>query len=182
MDAALGATRHALGRLRADDGGDGRARAATTRSRRSRPALETTLMSATASPQSMTKLTDAVDGGAGRWRRRSTGSPDENVAAAHRGRRRDRAGRSARSTTRCTAVDDINRKIATLAPKGVDVTGLQDERSRMIDGIAAIVPVKVGEARRRPGGALLRERRGAARRQGVRARLHAGGRTSSRRT
>ena len=41
------------------------------------------------------------------------------------------------------AIDDINKKIATLAPKGVDVTGLQDERNRLIDGIASIIPVKV---------------------------------------
>ena len=40
------------------------------------------------------------------------------------------------------AVDDINRKIASLVPKGVDVTGLQDERQRIIDGIASIVPVR----------------------------------------
>ena len=40
-------------------------------------------------------------------------------------------------------VDDINKKIATLAPKGVDVSGLQDERNRVIDGISSIIPVKV---------------------------------------
>ena len=40
------------------------------------------------------------------------------------------------------AVDDINRKIAALAPKGVDVTGLQDERQRIIDGVSSIVPLR----------------------------------------
>src|SRR5690606_8308281 len=43
------------------------------------------------------------------------------------------------------AIDDINKKIATLAPKGVDVTSLQDERNRLIDGISAIIPVKVAK-------------------------------------
>ena len=52
------------------------------------------------------------------------------------------AARSTRSTTRCSAIDDINKKIATLAPQGVDVTGLQDQRSRLIDRISSIVPVK----------------------------------------
>jgi len=40
------------------------------------------------------------------------------------------------------AVQDINRKIANLGPQGVDTSGLQDERHRIIDGISSIVPVR----------------------------------------
>ena len=72
------------------------------------------------------------------------------------------------------AIDDINSKIATLAPKGVDVTGLQDERGRMIDGIASIVPVRVVKRDGDQVALYSAERRRAARRPGLRARLHAG--------
>ena len=37
----------------------------------------------------------------------------------------------------------LNGKIVSLAAQGVDVSGLQDERSRLIDAIATIVPVRV---------------------------------------
>ena len=119
--------RHAVGRLRADDGGDGRAGRRRTRSRRSRPALETTLMSATASPQSTAKL----DRG-GRARRRALADAINRVAEENVRLRTEADAEIARQVDAVNdalhAIDDINRKIATLVPKGVDVTGLQDER------------------------------------------------------
>ena len=176
MDAALGATgtrSDTYERIMAAIGEPGSDSALSTLA----TALETTLMSATASPQSMTKLSR-------RGRRRPRRSPaavnrvaDETVrlrteADAEIDRQVDAVNDALQ------AVDDINRKIATLAPKGVDVTGLQDERSRIIDDISAIIPVKVVKREGDQVALYSRERRGAARRPGLRAELRPGARTS----
>jgi flagellar hook-associated protein 1 FlgK len=139
MDAALGATgarSDAYARIMAAMGEPGDDNALATLA----TALETTLMSVTASPQSTTKLTDAVNAAAG-LAAAVNRVADENVRL-----RTEADAEIARQVGRVNdalaAIDDINRKIATLAPKGVDVTGLQDERGRLIDGISAIVPVR----------------------------------------
>ncbi len=98
-------------------------------------------MSATASPQSMTKLADAVNA-AKDLAAAVNRVADENV------RLRTEADQEinrqvGQVNDALHAIDDINKKIATLAPQGVDVTGLQDERNRVIDGISSIIPVKV---------------------------------------
>ena len=167
MDAALGATgtrSDTYERIMAAIGEPGSDSALSTLATGSRP----TLMSATASPQSTTKLTDAVDGGEGPRRGAEPGRRRERRGSAPRRTPRS-AGRSTRSTTRCTAIDDINKKIATLAPKGVDVTGLQDERNRLIDGISSIIPVKAVKRDGDQVAIYAAERRGAARRPGLRA-------------
>ena len=97
-------------------------------------------MSATASPQSTAKLTEAVEAA------RALADAINRVAGETVRLRTEADGEIARQVgvvnDALHAVDDINRKIASLVPKGVDVTGLQDERQRIIDGIASIVPVR----------------------------------------
>ena len=97
-------------------------------------------MSATASPQSTAKLTEAVSARAALADaiNRIAG---ENVRLRTEADARDRPAGGAVNDA-LHAIDDINRKIASLVPKGVDVTGLQDERQRIIDGISSIVPVR----------------------------------------
>lgn len=140
MDAALGAagTRSdTYERIMAAVGEPGSDSALSTLATR----LETTLMSATASPQSITKLTEAVSAA------RDLAAAVNRVADETVRLRTEADAEIGRQVTAVNdalrAVDDINRKIATLVPKGVDVTGLQDERSRIIDDISGIVPVKV---------------------------------------
>jgi flagellar hook-associated protein 1 FlgK len=105
--------------------------------------LETTLMSATASPHSTTKLTDAVTAA------KNLADAINRVSDENSRLRTEADAEISRQVTavndRLAAIDDINKKIATLAPKGVDVTSLQDERNRLIDGIASIIPVKVAK-------------------------------------
>ena len=139
MDAALGATgtrSDTYERLMAAIGEPGSDSALSTLATR----LETALMAATASPQSTTMLTAAV-------------SAAKDVAAAREpGRRREHQLRTEADAEinrqvdqvndALHAIDDINKKIATLAPAGVDVTGLQDQRGQLIDGIASIIPLK----------------------------------------
>ena len=173
MDAALGGHRRALDayeRLLAAMGEPGDGNALSTLA----TALETTLMSAAASPQSAAKLADAVNAGRRRWPASLNRIADENVAAAHRGRRRDRPAGRPGERRRCTRSTTSTARSPALAPQGVDVTALQDERGRLIDGISAIVPVR---AVKRDGDQIAlysAERRGAARRPGLRAELHAG--------
>lgn len=102
--------------------------------------FETDLMGATASPQSTAKLTEAVESAralAGGLNRVS----DENFRI-----RTEADSEIARQVTWVNdalhQIDEVNRKIATLASQGVDVTGLQDERGRLIDSISTIVPVR----------------------------------------
>jgi flagellar hook-associated protein 1 FlgK len=139
MDAALGATgtrSDLYERIMAAIGEPGGENSLSTLA----TALETTLMSATASPQSITKLTDAVTAAAN-LAAGVNRVADENVRL-----RTEADAEIARQVGQVNdalaAIDDINRKIATLAPKGVDVTGLQDERGRLIDAISSVVPVK----------------------------------------
>ena len=139
MDAALGATgtrSDTYERMMAAMGEPGAANALSTLA----TALETTLMSATASPQSTAKLTEAVSA-AEALADAINRIAEENVrlrteADAEIGRQVDTVNAALH------AVDDINRKIAALVPKGVDVTGLQDERQRIIDGISTIIPLR----------------------------------------
>jgi flagellar hook-associated protein 1 FlgK len=140
MDATLGAAgarSDAYERIMAAVGEPGADNALSTLA----TALETTLMSATASPQSMTKLTDAVAAA------RNLAAAVNRVADENVRLRTEADAEIGRQVTHLNdvlhVIDDINKKIATLAPKGVDVTGLQDERARLIDGISAIVPVRV---------------------------------------
>ena len=156
MDAALGATgtvSDAYERIMAAVGEPGGDNALSTLA----TALETTLMSVTASPQSMTKLTDAVTA-AKNLADAVNRVADENVRL-----RTEADAEIARQVGQVNdalhAIDDINKKIATLAPKGVDVTGLQDERGRHDRRHLVDHPGQGGEARRRPGGALCPERR-----------------------
>jgi flagellar hook-associated protein 1 FlgK len=146
MDAALGAagtrsdTYERIMAAVGEPGGDNALSTLAT-------ALETTLMSVTASPQSMTKLTDAVTA-AKNLAAAVNRVGDENIRL-----RTEADAEIGRQVTFLNdalhAIDDINKKIATLEPKGIDVTGLQDERGRLIDSISSIVPVR---AVKRDGG------------------------------
>jgi flagellar hook-associated protein 1 FlgK len=140
MDAALGATAtrsdtHA--RMLAAFGEPGAAGALSTLATR----LETSLMSATASPQSMAKLTDAMVA-AGDLAAAVNRISQENV--------RLRTEADAEINRQVTGVNDtlhaidaINKKIATLTTQGTDTNALKDQRDRLIDGISSIVPVRV---------------------------------------
>jgi flagellar hook-associated protein 1 FlgK len=139
MDAALGATgtrSDAYERMMAAMGEPGAANALSTLA----TGLETTLMSATASPQSTAKLSEAV-GAATALADAINRIAGENVRL--RTEADDEIARQVEAVNAALhSVDDINRKIAALVPKGVDITGLQDERQRIIDGISSIVPLR----------------------------------------
>ena len=139
MDAALGATgtrSDTYERMMAAMGEPGAANALSTLA----TSLETTLMSATASPQSTAKLTEAVSAA------QALADAINRIAEETVRLRTGADGEIGRQVDTVNAalhaVDDINRKIAALVPKGVDVTGLQDERQRIIDGISTIVPLR----------------------------------------
>jgi flagellar hook-associated protein 1 len=139
MDAALGATgarSDTYERMMAAMGEPGAPNALSTVA----TALETSLMSATASPQSTAKLSEAVEAA------RALADAINRVAEENVRLRTEADGEIARQVETVNAalhaVDDINRKIASLVPKGVDVTGLQDERQRIIDGVSSIVPLR----------------------------------------
>ena len=138
-DAAVGATQvrsEAYDRMMTAMGEPGADSALSTLA----TGLETALMSATASPQSTATLAKAVEAASSLASALNRIS-EENVALrseadAEIARQVDTVNRSLH------AVDDINRKIAVMARQGLDTTSLQDERGRLIDGIASIVPVK----------------------------------------
>lgn len=139
MDASLGATgtrSDAYDRMMAAMGEPGADNALSTLS----TALETTLMAATASPQSAAKLTDAVNAA------RDVADAINRVSDENVRLRTEADAEISRQVTSVNdalkVVDDINHKIATLSPQGIDVTALQDERNRVIDGIASIIPVR----------------------------------------
>lgn len=139
LDASLGATStrsDVYERMMAAMGEAGADNAVSTLA----TALETTLMAATASPQSTAKLTDAVNAA------RDLANAINSVSNENVRLRTEADAEISRQVTTVNnalkAVDDINRKIATLAPQGVDVTALQDERNRVIDGISSIIPVR----------------------------------------
>ncbi len=139
MDAQLGATgtrSEAYERMLAAMGEPGSPNSLASRA----TALETTLMSAVSSPQSMAKLSEAVSAAKG-----LAGSL--NAISAENTRLRTEAdGEIARQVgvvnEALRGIDDINKKIVTLNLQGVDVSGLQDERARLIDDIAPIIPVR----------------------------------------
>lgn len=103
--------------------------------------LETRLMAAVASPQSLTQLTDAATAA------RQLAESINAVAAENQRLRTEADAEIARQVGQVNdalhAIKDVNDKIVTLQLKGEDVSGLQDERDRLIDGIAAIVPLRV---------------------------------------
>jgi flagellar hook-associated protein 1 FlgK len=140
IDAALGATgtrSDAYERITAALGEPGMEGALSTVA----TALETTLMSATASPQSTAKLAAAVEAARG-----LAGAVNRIADEAVRVRTEADAEINRQVTSvndALKAIDDINRKIGGFAAQGVDVSGLEDERGRLIDGIATIIPVRV---------------------------------------
>ncbi|MBP7003741.1 flagellar hook-associated protein FlgK [Amaricoccus sp.] len=140
MDAATGAATTTSGAyLRIVDalGEPGEAGALATRA----SGLETKLMAAVASPQSLTGLTDAVTAA------RQLAEAVNGVAAENQRLRTEADAEIARQVGQVNdalkSVKDLNDKITTLQMKGEDVSGLQDERDRVIDGISSIVPVRV---------------------------------------
>nr|MBA3324535.1 flagellar hook-associated protein FlgK [Paracoccaceae bacterium] len=139
MDAALGAAATASAtyeRMNAALGEPGAAGALATRA----TALETRLMASVASPQSLTQLTDAVS--AARLLAQSV-----NAVSAENTRLRTEADTEiARQVGAVNdalhAVSDVNARINTLRLKGEDISALQDERDRLVDGVSAIIPVR----------------------------------------
>lgn len=139
MDAALGAASAASAvhaRITGAIGEPGAAGALATRA----TALETGLMAAVASPQSPAQLADTVAAARGLAQSLNAISA-ENVRA-----RTEADAEIARQVGQVNdalhAVADINAKINTLRLKGEDTTGLQDERDRVIDGIASVIPIR----------------------------------------
>lgn len=140
MTAAVGAsatTAGAYARVIDALGEPGEAGALATRA----STLETRLMAAVASPQSLTQLTDATTSA------RLLAELINGVAAENQRLRTEADTEIARQVEQVNdalyAVKDVNDKITTLQIKGEDVSALQDERDRLIDGIAGIVPVRV---------------------------------------
>jgi flagellar hook-associated protein 1 FlgK len=140
MDAALGATAtraDAYDRMMAAIGEPGEDNALSTLT----TALETTLMAATASPQSTTKLADAVTAA------REVAASLNRIAEENARLRTDADAEIGRQVGQVNdalaAIDELNRKITTLPHQGVDTGGLVDERGRLVDSIAAIIPVRV---------------------------------------
>jgi flagellar hook-associated protein 1 FlgK len=140
MDAALGATgtrsqvyERMLGAI-GEPGGSGALATLAT-------AFETALMGATASPQSVAKLSAAVSAAQG------VASAVNKVAAENIRLRTEADAEIGRQVMQLNdalhVVDDINKKIVTLKQQGADVGGLEDERGRVIDGVSSIVPVRV---------------------------------------
>ncbi|MFO1208620.1 MAG: flagellar hook-associated protein FlgK [Amaricoccus sp.] len=102
--------------------------------------LETALMNATASPQSTTVLTNAVQAA------KDTAAALNHISDETTRIRTEADAEINRQVNTLNdalhQIDDINKKIATLSTQGVDVTSLQDQRSQLIDKISSIVPVK----------------------------------------
>ncbi len=139
MDAALGASAarsDAYTRILAAFGEPGASGSLSSLATR----LETTLMSATASPQSAAKLTDAVVAAG------DVASAINRIAAENVRMRTEADGEINRQVgqvnTSLHAIDRINKKIVTLETQGVDTNALRDERDRLIDGISSIIPVR----------------------------------------
>lgn len=102
--------------------------------------LETRLMGAISEPESLSRLSDAVAAA-------SAFASALNAAAAENVRLRSEADaeieRQVTTVNSALAeVDAINAKISELTMRGEDVTGLQDERDRVIDTIAPIIPLR----------------------------------------
>jgi flagellar hook-associated protein 1 FlgK len=105
--------------------------------------LETALMAAAASPQSTTALTDAV-AAAGDLAAAINRVSDE--AGQLRTEADAEIGRQvAQLNGALHQIDALNARITTLAATGGDTTSLEDQRAQLIDGISALVPVKVAK-------------------------------------
>ncbi len=103
-------------------------------------ALETTLMAAVSEPQSLSRLSDAVAAAKGL-------AQSVNAVAAENVRLRTEANAEIARQVRVVndalhAVREVNEKIGDLQLRGQDVNGLIDERDRIIDRIATIVPIR----------------------------------------
>jgi flagellar hook-associated protein 1 len=139
MDAALGATGtrsdayEAMMAAMGEPGSDNSLSTLAT-------TLETTLMSASASPQATTKLTDAVTAAKNLTAALNRISQEDSRLRTEADAEIDRQVTAVNDALH--GIDEINKKIAVLAPKGVDVTGLQDQRNKLIDGISSIIPVR----------------------------------------
>jgi flagellar hook-associated protein 1 FlgK len=139
MDAAIGAaatTAASMERVTGALGEPGAAGALATRATE----LETRLMAAVAAPQSPTQLADAA--AAARLLAQSINAvADENVRL-----RTEADAEIARQVAQVNdalhAVADVNARITTMRIRGEDTSGLQDERDRIVDAVASIVPLR----------------------------------------
>ncbi len=139
MDASLGAaatTAATYQRLVDALGEPGSEGALATRA----TTLETALMSTVSEPQSLSRLADAVS---------AAGSlaGELNATSLENSRLRSEAdaeiARQVETVNRSLhRISDLNGKISELTMRGEDVTGLQDERDRVLDTITSIVPVR----------------------------------------
>jgi flagellar hook-associated protein 1 len=103
-------------------------------------ALETALLGAVASPQSLAKLSEAVN------------AAQELVASVNRiatetmqmrGETDAEIARQVETVnTTLHRIDEVNRKIQLMTVKGLDTSALEDERGRLIDTLSPIVPVR----------------------------------------
>lgn len=140
MDAALGAAGTLAAtheRMVAALGEPGAAGSLVSRA----TTLETALMSAVAEPQSLNRLSDALNAA------RGLAQSLQSVATENA---RLRTAANAEIGRQIGVVNDglhavgaINDRIADLRMRGQDINGLIDERERVIDRISAIVPVRV---------------------------------------
>ncbi len=139
LDAGLGAagtTSATHARILAALGEPGAPGALATRASN----LETKLMAAVASPQSPAQLDDVV-AAARAFAQTMNGVADENVRMRTEADA-EIAAQVDRVNGALHAIADVNAKINTLRLKGEDITALQDERDRLIDGVASIIPVR----------------------------------------
>jgi flagellar hook-associated protein 1 FlgK len=139
MDAALGAaaaTAATEARILGAVGEPGQAGALATRAGE----LETRLMAAVAAPQSPTQLADAAT--AARLLAQAINAAADETVRLRTEADAEIARQVAQVNDALHAVADVNAKINTLRLRGEDITGLQDERDRLIDGIASVVPIR----------------------------------------
>lgn len=139
LDAALGATGTRATyyeRMMNALGDPGSPSALASRATR----VETALLAAVASPQSLPKLNEGVIA-AKQLAQAISAIAQENVQL-----RTQADGEINRQVTQVNdalhAVLDINDKIVDFNLQGIDIGGLQDERSRIIDAISSIIPVR----------------------------------------
>jgi flagellar hook-associated protein 1 FlgK len=97
-------------------------------------------MSAVASPQSLTTLSDAVE--AARLLARSVNYVAEENVRLRTEADREIARQVGQVNDTLHRIADANAKITTLRTQGEDVSGLQDERDRLIDSISSIIPLR----------------------------------------
>jgi flagellar hook-associated protein 1 FlgK len=139
MDASLGNSATfsaAYARMIAAVGEPGSPSSLSTRA----TALETALLGAVASPQSLAKLSEAVNAA------QQLVSSVNRIASETMQMRGETDAEIARQVetvnTSLHRIDEVNRKIQLMTVKGLDTSALEDERGRLIDAIAPIVPVR----------------------------------------